>query len=609
MGGRRIKVLDIQRGWRGRYTRLGRGRLPTAGEHGGQPKQSGRAVEARNAGGATTCIGSNSRNEDRLARAGGIATALRFCAAANPDDALPPAETSGAVWREQQMSGGTGQVEAAPCGSMGCPPTGTVHEAELMNETCVGDAASAVDPDLLSKVSISNSSQFSKPPFLWNPYLWYLGHRSGVSPRENHLRAKARGLTTRRLLQAVVWMSVMPEMIMQSTRNMLEVWPMLAEVTVKWTAPRLLAEAEVQPALSWQESFGGILAANVFERFASETPLDKGMRPTERQEHVLIAAMLARDNPEDAITLLYEYKRVDCLFTTEMLVEWYRTKHSNWQQGILRHLVAEAVSACEQSAAKDGEPELAPMQGNMYEGALHLSQEHTHDQPRIPFPLIAIRRGCYSEMESGGVVGLVKEDIRAAYVAGSQDGPYHIHPGSQAGYDYLLSEGSVVLRADGQERSFTISRMNAHGKPPLLAPSVAQTNAAAGAGDRAARHTAEQSRTIKIAYDGLPVGGRLGDYSFTQAMRVIAYRTQQLTPSPKVNFNQPTDDEGYLISELDAYLVFPESASPADIRALPWEKFRHVPYLAGAKPMMGFVARKWMEKIGRKKCCWKREDA
>ena len=56
---------------------------------------------------------------------------------------------------------------------------------------------------------------------------------------------------------------------------------------------------------------------------------------------------------------------------------------------------------------------------------------------------------------------------------GSQDGPYHIHPGSQAGYDYLLSEGSVVLRADGQERNFVISRMNAHGKP-MLAPSVVQ---------------------------------------------------------------------------------------------------------------------------------------
>ena len=205
-------------------------------------------------------------------------------------------------------------------------------------------------------------------------------------------------------------------------------------------------------------------------------------------------------------------------------------------------------------------------------------------------------------------MGLVKEDIRAAYVAGSQDGPYHIHPGSQAGYDYLLSEGSVVLRTDGQERSFVISRMNANGKP-MLAPSVAQANAAASAGNRAAQHTAEQGRTIKIAYDGLPVGGKLVDYSFTQAMRVLAYRTQQLTPPPKVNFNQPTDDEGYLISELDAYLVFPEGTSMDEIAALPWDKFRHVSYLAGAKPMMGFVARKWMEKIGRKKCCWKREDA
>jgi hypothetical protein len=48
-----------------------------------------------------------------------------------------------------------------------------------VSEACVGDAASAVDPDFLSKVSFSNSSQSSKPPFLWNPYLWYLGHRSG----------------------------------------------------------------------------------------------------------------------------------------------------------------------------------------------------------------------------------------------------------------------------------------------------------------------------------------------------------------------------------------------------------------------------------------------
>ena len=85
------------------------------------------------------------------------------------------------MWREQQMGGGTVQVEAAPSGSMGCP-TGPVYEADLVsNDTCVGDAASAVDPDFLSKVS--NSSQFSMPPFLWNPYLWYLGHSLGVSPR------------------------------------------------------------------------------------------------------------------------------------------------------------------------------------------------------------------------------------------------------------------------------------------------------------------------------------------------------------------------------------------------------------------------------------------
>ena len=138
---------------------------------------------------------------------------------------------------------------------------------------------------------------------------------------------------------------------------------------------------------------------------------------------------------------------------------------------------------------------------------------------------------------------------------------------------------------------------------------ASRVNAEAGAGAKAARHTEEQGRTIKIAYDGLPVGGKLGDYSFTQAMRVLAYRAQQLTPPPKINFNQPTDDEGYLISELDAYLVFPKGALMEEISAQPWEKFRHVPYVAGAKPIMGFVSRKWMEKIGRKKCCWKHETA
>jgi hypothetical protein len=245
------------------------------------------------------------------------------------------------------------------------------------------------------------------------------------------------------------------------------------------------------PAPTWQESFSGILASNVFERFASETQLDHGMRPTERQEHVLIAAMLARDDPVDAVILLREHARVDHAYTVDTLVEWYQSKHENWKQGILRHLTAEALTAHEQTTGGEGEPELAPMKGNMYEGALHLSQEFTAAQPRIPFPLIAIKRGCYSEMESGGVVGLVKEDIHAAYVAGSQDGPYHIHPGSQAGYDYLLSEGSVVLRVDGQERNFVTSRMNAHGKP-LLAPTMAQVSAATNAGAKAARHTAEQ---------------------------------------------------------------------------------------------------------------------
>ena len=441
--------------------------------------------------------------------------------------------------------------------SLAPPPMRDPPMGESSDEGCIGEAASAVDPEFLSKVSYSRQS--SKPPFLWNPYLWYLGLRSGVSLREK----RTSGLIVNRMLQAVIWMSVMPNMIMQQTRNMIEDWPMLAEVTVGWGPSRLMEVVEVDPAPTWQESFGGILASNVFERYASEGQLNHGIRPTERQEHVLIAAMLARDDPMEAVALLREHNRVDQLYTAATIVAWYETKHGGWKHGIMRNLAAEAVHAHEQaerSGSGEGEPELAPMQGDMYEGALHLSQEVTAYLPRIPFPLIAIKRGCYSEMESGGVVGLVKEDIRAAYVAGSQDGPYHIHPGSQAGYDYLLSEGTVVLRVDGQERNFVISRMNAHGKP-LLAPTMAQANAAAGAGARAARHTAEQGRTIKIAYDGLPVGGKLGDYNYTQAMRVLAYRTQQMTPPPKINFNQPTDDEGYLISELDVYLVFSEGTS------------------------------------------------
>ena len=91
----------------------------------------------------------------------------------------------------------------------------------------------------LSKVS--NSRQSSMPPFLWNPYLWYLGHSQGVSPRREYTRRiHALGLTTRRVLQAVVWMSVLPSMIMQSTRNMIEAWPMLAEVAERGGGVRVL---------------------------------------------------------------------------------------------------------------------------------------------------------------------------------------------------------------------------------------------------------------------------------------------------------------------------------------------------------------------------------
>ena len=39
----------------------------------------------------------------------------------------------------------------------------------------------------------------------------------------------------------------------------------------------------------------------------AETQLDDGMRPTERQEHVLVAAMMARDDPADAVALLSEH--------------------------------------------------------------------------------------------------------------------------------------------------------------------------------------------------------------------------------------------------------------------------------------------------------------
>ena len=77
-------------------------------------------------------------------------------------------------WHEKE-----GQFAAPP--PMEDPPMG-----ESSDEGCVGEAASAVDPEFLSKVSYSRQS--SKPPFLWNPYLWYLGLRSGVSPREKQQR-------------------------------------------------------------------------------------------------------------------------------------------------------------------------------------------------------------------------------------------------------------------------------------------------------------------------------------------------------------------------------------------------------------------------------------
>ena len=75
---------------------------------------------------------------------------------------------------------------------------------------------------------------------------------------------------------------------------------------------------------------------------------------------MLIAAMLARDNPEDAVILLYEHQRVGCLYSTKVLIEWYQTKHSNWKQGILKHLVSEAVSAHEQGAVRGKTSQSSP---------------------------------------------------------------------------------------------------------------------------------------------------------------------------------------------------------------------------------------------------------
>jgi hypothetical protein len=149
----------------------------------------------------------------------------RLDAAAAETPALPPAEVSGAVWRAELIAEEAerevfdaelmawhekeGQFTAPP--PMKDPPMG-----ESSDEGCIGEAASAVDPAFLSKVSYSRQS--SKPPFLWNPYLWYLGLRSGVSLREK----RSSGLIANRMLQAVIWMSVMPNMIMQQTRNMID---------------------------------------------------------------------------------------------------------------------------------------------------------------------------------------------------------------------------------------------------------------------------------------------------------------------------------------------------------------------------------------------------
>jgi hypothetical protein len=182
----------------------------------------------------------------------------RLDAAAVDSPALPPAEVSGAAWRAELIAEEKereifdaeimswhekeGQFAGPP--PMEDPPMG-----ESSDEGCVGEAAAAVDPEFLSKVSYSRQS--SKPPFLWNPYLWYLGLRSGVSLREK----RTSGLIANRMLQAVIWMSVMPNMIMQQTRNLIEDWPLLAEVTVGWGPSRLMEVVEVDPAPTWQESF------------------------------------------------------------------------------------------------------------------------------------------------------------------------------------------------------------------------------------------------------------------------------------------------------------------------------------------------------------------
>ena len=47
--------------------------------------------------------------------------------------------------------------------------------------------AAAIDEGFLADIS-SNSSQLPKPPFLWNPSLWDLGHRPSVSSREETMK-------------------------------------------------------------------------------------------------------------------------------------------------------------------------------------------------------------------------------------------------------------------------------------------------------------------------------------------------------------------------------------------------------------------------------------
>ena len=152
----------------------------------------------------------------------------RLDAAAPETTALPPAEVSGAVWRAELVAE-EAEREAFDAELMdwhekegqfaGPPPMRDPPMGESSDEGCIGEAASAVDPEFLSKVSYSRQS--SKPPFLWNPYLWYLGLRSGVSLRKER-KERTSGLIANRMLQAVIWMSVMPNMIMQQTRNMID---------------------------------------------------------------------------------------------------------------------------------------------------------------------------------------------------------------------------------------------------------------------------------------------------------------------------------------------------------------------------------------------------